>query len=360
MRNSFLSASLIFSLLMLTIKTQSQAPTRWSCNVHQQIYAQLDNQSSNPQNDPSTIVEHVEANGYTVTNLFQNLSYPSNSFIPSALRTLNIQLNGIAINPKDGFLYGFDVLHGNRLLRIGQNGVIRVMGVPTGSNNNDFPDNSLNSYNTFTGMVGGACFDTSGVMYVALNDKNQANPALGRGRIFRLTNIANGFPNSSNGIYQNNAEPAQSPVSTLVFTDENADIGIHDLLFQIPQQGGSYNSMFVAFTNNVNTRGIKQIIRNSNGVWSYNNLFIDTNLIFNNIFFPSGNAFGGRSILGLSYNPSTNSFIGVTGARQDNAIGGDNLFYKAVITLDECGSLQNFVVLATSAGTGDGASIFPR
>jgi hypothetical protein len=352
--------------IFFLVVNPSWSQSRWPCTNHLQIYCQLNNNSGIPQNDPSSLIYQNPLNNYestpfttsTGTVILQNLRHPNSvQYAPQALRNQNIQLNGIALNPQDGYVYGFDVLHGNRLVRIGQNGVIRLMGIPSGTGNNAFPQNSLTNYSNYTGIVGAACFDNNGTLYVAVNDRDPNNTSNSRSRIYSLTGITNA------PIY-NNGEPSSVPVSIRRFTDENADNGINDLLFQIPANGSSnLTTLYVSLTNSSTVRGIKLLPVSGSNAWIYGNngaFIFDSQTAFDNagIVYPNTNiAIGGRSTLGLSYNPATNSYVGVTGAQQEP---GTNNFYRILFTFDSCGMLQSWTLLAGSVGTGDGTSIFPR
>lgn len=231
-------------------------------------------------------------------------------------------------------MYGFDVIHSNRLLKIGSDGTIYNQGVLlplNGTAANTFPTNSLTNYNTFTNKVGGACFDQNGTLYVATSTQNANNPTNGFARIWTITGLNDNLNNNN--------------YSQLRYTDQSADGGYGDLLINVRDlneiyvaQVGAWNG--TAFTN----KGIKVIDKSTN-TWTAGGL------IFN-----SGNGFpsGNHSILGLSYNEK-GDFVGITNAATGSTGGG----VKRLFTVDACGTLLEYKNVPTGPYTGDGTSIFP-
>lgn len=330
--------SLMAAALCLATLLSLQAQEPFSCNTLEHIYCATTAASTNPANDASRLYRYSSANGYTQVDILdKDLVYPGN-FPVVALQGKKIQLNGIAINPKDGLLYGFDVINSNRLLKIGSDGTIYNQGLLkplNGNAGNTFPTNSLTNYNTFTDKVGGACFDQNGILYVATSTQyaniNGQNPANGFARIWTITGLDDNLNNNN--------------YSRLRYTDQSADGGYGDLLINVKDlneiyvaQVGAWNG--TTFTN----KGIKVIDKSTN-TWTAGSL------IFNSgTEFPSGN----HSILGLSYNEK-GDFVGITNA----AAGGTGSGVKRLFTIDACGTLLEYTSVPTGPFTGDGTSIFP-
>lgn len=320
------------SLCLLSLIGRPTQAQTIDCNQLVHIYAATTQATANnPSNDASSLFTYKSTDSYAQTTLAAGMTYPAD-FPVQALRGLKIQLNGLAFNPKDGYLYGFDVIHSNRLLKIDKDG--KALGVVTiqpqgGGAANTFPTNSLTNYQTFTNKVGGACFAPNGTLYVATSTQSvtAANElsATGSSTIWRISGLA--------------TESNTDNYSTKVITDELADGGFGDLLVNFKNR----NELYVATVgrygaNNGIVKGVKSYLVTTSP-WTDQGMVMVSSESFNRNY----------AILGLSYNEK-GDFVGLTNTQNSN---------RLLFTMDECGNIIEYKNIPSTPYTGDGTSIFP-
>lgn len=334
MKNSFL-VSICFSLTLFLgiVSDTCLYGQAIDCSKIVHIYAATTTtNASDPSLDKSTLFTYQSADSYAQKELKAGMTYPSD-ITPARLKNKPIQLNGLALNPKDGYLYGFNVIDSNRLIKIDNTGkVVGVITLKAFGNlaDNKFPQNTMKNYNNFTNKVGGACFAPSGIMYVATSTQAvNADGSLkttGSATIWTITGLTTPDDNTDN-------------YSKKSHTDDLADGGFGDLLVNINDR----YQLFVAAvgkygTNGAILKGIKTY-RVNTSPWTDEGIIMTSSE-----HLPKNYA-----ILGMSYNDK-GDFVGLTSVQTGT---------RLLFTMDACGNIIEYITVDANSYTGDGTSIFP-